>query len=144
MQFFIIDSDPLKNSKILPDYALKKVNIREGYQMLSDMGHNVGVYWEGQNKPYSFWHAETRRHLVNKESFLKFLEHYESCCYEYLDRYQKLNVYIKNFQKNYVEIRMISEKLPSNRTFEEFTLAYILSAKRDKLTEKEIELLECK
>ncbi|MDC7221558.1 MAG: hypothetical protein PQJ59_16610 [Spirochaetales bacterium] len=145
MQFFIIHEDPKTNAAMLPDYALKQVNIREGWQILSDIGHNLGITWECQNKAYSIWHAETRRFMVNRISFYKFIFHYSACLNEYEKRFKKTTVFHLRFDM--IDgfggaIKEIGDKLPMERSHEEFMRDYMLKGKIDKLRPEEIERLE--
>ena len=84
MQFYIIDPDPATNARNLPAYALR-VNIREGWQILSDIGHRFGVKWAGQNKAYNPLHPLTRS-FSNGDAFLPFCRHYRACLEAYLTR----------------------------------------------------------
>ena len=140
MQFFIINEDPETNAKLLPDYAIKKVNVREGWQIISDIGHNLGIAWEGQNKPYSIWHAETRRFMVNRESFIHFIMCYKACLEKYYLEDWKLTVFHKRFMS--LPISKIANMIPANRTHPEFMLDYMLRGKRQYLTDAEIKRLE--
>lgn len=97
MQFYIIDDDPETNAKELPDYCLKKVNIREGWQILSDIGHAMGVTWEGQNGEYNRYHAETRQYWKDILSFKYFIDHYSACLDEFERRFLKDTIFRKKF-----------------------------------------------
>ena len=77
MQFYVIHENPKRNAELLPDYAIKNVNVREGWQILSDIGHAVGVTWEGQNKCYNINHPATRRWYRDKKTFTDFIFYYE-------------------------------------------------------------------
>lgn len=52
MQFYRLHKQPEISAKMLPDYALKLVNIREGWQIISDCGHALYLSWETQNNVY--------------------------------------------------------------------------------------------
>jgi hypothetical protein len=84
MQFYIIDPDPATNARNLPAYALR-VNIREGWQILSDIGHRFGVKWAGQNKAYNPLHPLTRS-FSNQDAFVDLWRHYGYCLTAYIDR----------------------------------------------------------
>lgn len=56
MQFYRLHKQPEISAKMLPDYALKLVNIREGWQILSDCGHALYLSWETQNNEYNRYH----------------------------------------------------------------------------------------
>jgi hypothetical protein len=144
VQFFIIHPDFKRNAELLPDYAIIKVNVREGWQIISDIGHNLGVTWEGQNKAYSIWHAETRRFMVNRKSFQDFINHYRECLKEYTNRTGKETVFHKKFNNDsFVSaVGKIYVLLPENRTHEEFMASYLLRGKTNKLTQKEIDRIE--
>lgn len=96
MQFYILDPDPKTSARMLPDYALKSVNVREGWQILSDIGHRFGVEWEGQNKCYNAAHPLTRS-FSNWPSFQTYVKQYRACCTEYLRRYKKSRAEIDRF-----------------------------------------------
>lgn len=103
MQFYIIiEDDPEENAKELPDYCLKDVNIREGWQIISDIGHAMGVRWPGQNKEYNRYHAETRKHWENLASYNTFIHHYQACLEEYerrfKDTFKKTPVWFQRFR----------------------------------------------
>lgn len=144
MQFFIIHQNPETNAKMLPDYAIKQVNVREGWQILSDIGHNLGVEWEGQNKPYSVWHAETRRFMVNREAFLRFVTSYEYCLDEYFLRFGKTISFHDKYHSDLFEDSFNKMKtcIPAGRTHEQFMADYMLRGKGDKLTEAEKKKIE--
>lgn len=143
MQFYIIDKNPQRNAKLLPDYCLKRVNIREGWQILSDIGHMYGITWEGQNKCYSTSHPTTRHHGRSDDAFDKFLRHYEACLWEYRRRFNE-SVFHSKWQRALKSgsINRVRHSMPHDVTDEQASVAYLLSAKRDKLTEKEIQRLE--
>jgi hypothetical protein len=133
MQFFIIHPDPETNAKMLPDYAIKKVNVREGWQILSDIGHNLGITWEGQNKPYSIWHAETRRFMVNREAFELFLNHYRFCLNEYTERFGNDTIFHDKYFTT-LPVLTLCLKIPSHRTHEQFMLDYLIRSKKEKMS----------
>lgn len=140
MQFFIIHPDPIENAKLLPDYAIKKVNCREGIQILSDIGHNLGITWEGQNKAYSPWHAETRRFMVDRSALTYFMNHMLTCLRKYDELIGKENPYWKKF----VNVPWVDllRQLPIIRTHEEFMLDYMIRGKADKMSSEDLERLK--
>jgi hypothetical protein len=145
MQFFIVHPDPKTNASILPDYAIKRVNVREGWQIICDIGHNLGISWEGQNKPYSIWHAETRRFMVNREAFQYFYRHYCACLDMYIQRFGKRTVFHTKFD-NFFDfaggpLSQVLHAIPKERTHEEFMLDYMLRAKNQHMTEEEVRSL---
>ena len=135
MQFYIIHEDPIINAYTLPEYALQKVNIREGWQIMSDIGHRFGVTWEGQNKPYSPTHAFTRS-LSHASAFLRFFKHYEACCNAYRNRYGKSRAEIDSFVAARNDIKRIVSRLPDTPTAE--TADYLLTAKQKHLTNRDV------
>lgn len=141
MQFYRVMSDPELNAKFLPDYAIKSVNVREGYQILSDCGHALGVSWETQNKEYNRCHPNTWRHWKNPRAFYDFLNHYIACLSEADNR---------GFTKIYETYRaklqvFIVEVLPDitvpDLTEEQHMAKYLLHRKSKHLSEEEIETL---
>lgn len=141
MQFYIIDKDPETSAKLLPDYALFKVNLREGWQILSDIGHIHGVTWEHQNNLYSASHALTRS-FCTPESFKEFILNYEACLNEYNKRKSKGSLYENWF--DYFVLngyhRNIKSKLPKNKYL--LCREYLLKYKNKHLTEEEKDNLE--
>jgi len=137
MQFYIINKDPAINAGLLPDYAIKSVNVRDGHQILSDIGHRFGVQWEGQNKPYNPFHPLTRE-FSHQDTFKWFVEHFDYCCVEYQHRFKKTRQEIESF-KVFTKFDIIMEVLPLNR--EQETIHYLLTRKKDKLTANELNKL---
>ena len=133
MQFYIIHPDPETNVKLLPAYALKKVNVREGWQILSDIGHIHGVKWEEQNKLYSASHVLTRSFCQNQSELKRFLAHYDACVTAVGGSFKK--------KHDLFNIPLILDALfsvvPVERTREEFTIDYLLESKSQHLTEQE-------
>jgi hypothetical protein len=89
MQFYRVHEVPTISAQLSPDYAIKRVNLREGWQMISDIGHIHGVTWQGQNKEYNAFHAKTRTYWQTKDRFKMFCEHYAACLLEYEKRFGK-------------------------------------------------------
>lgn len=144
MQFYIIHKDPEINSKYLPDYALKKVNIREGYQILSDCGHALGLSWETQNKEYNRYHPNTWRFWKTKSSFYDFIDYYTYNLMEYKARFGEDNFYttykIKFNIFIFHALPLISQ-LNCDMTEEEHTMLYLVSRKTSHITVEEISRL---
>lgn len=139
MQFYMVHDDPKTSASMLPDYALKQVNLREGWQILSDIGHILGVTFEGQNKLYSTSHALTRS-LCIKTNFKTFIIHYISCCIEYLNRYGKSNSFIDKFIKLGEDENNTIERI-YDRCFENYyqaTIDYLLTCKIQHLTKEDL------
>jgi hypothetical protein len=133
MQFYIVDPNPEKNIKLLPEYAIKKVNVREGWQILSDIGHMYNVTWEGQNKLYSASHVLTRSFCVNAVEYLRFINHYVACVYSYKNSWQKR---YETFLESGAYHKLLSA-IPDQRTSFEYQAEYMLKYKSKHLTEQE-------
>lgn len=87
MQFYRVHIQPEISSKMLPDYALKSVNIREGWQTISDCGHALGLTWETQNNEYNRYHPNTWRFWKTKDMFYNLIDHYIYNIMEYNERF---------------------------------------------------------
>lgn len=142
MQFYRVMKDSELNAKFLPDYAIKSVNVREGWQILSDCGYALGVSWSTQNKEYNRYHPNTWRYWKNPRCFYDFIDHYIACLTEADNR---------GFDKIYNTYReklhvFITEVLPDievpDLTEEQHMAKYLLHRKVNKLTEEEISILE--
>ena len=148
MNFFIILEDSEENAEILPDYAIFKVNCREGIQILSDIGHLFNITWEGQYKQYSPYHAKTREFWRSREDFINFVQHLACCLDEYTKRAKKQNkknytVWHEIFDNFiYEAYNQLCEKIPEGWTTYQQDLFCLLHQKRDKLTEEDIKFLE--
>ena len=138
MQFYILNSNPETSVKLLPDYALKRVNLREGWQIISDIGHINNVRWENQNKLYSASHALTRS-LNTKTEFYEFIEHYKACLIEYKKRFMKETKFHEWFNNAVEILKKLSQKLPKN--VYESRVDYLLKYKTKFLSQEEIEKL---
>jgi hypothetical protein len=136
MQFYIINKDPATSAKMLPTYALK-VNMREGWQILSDIGHRFGVSFENQNKAYNPVHPWTRQ-FSHEQSFRNFVRHLEACCKEYYNRTGKLPCWcgwVAGFMVH-GKIEDFLFELPANQENE--TIDYLCTSKASKMTEEEL------
>jgi hypothetical protein len=140
MQFYIIHPNPETNAKMLPDYALKKVNIREGWQILSDIGHLFGVTWVGQYKQYNPYHVLTKSFWINQEAFMTFKSHYRHCLDEYSIRFGKGTSWHQFFHYSYNTLAMLTNVIP-NKTIEQQNLEYLLTVKKKFLTTDDIKRL---
>jgi hypothetical protein len=122
---------------MLPDYALKQVNMREGWQILSDIGHIHGVTWEEQNKLYSASHALTRLLCSSPERFYSFILHYEACLSEHYKRFGEHSPLAFRYFAHFTpEIQQsLVDRLPADE--HESTRRYLLEYKADKLKEAE-------
>lgn len=133
MQFYIIHSDPTKSAQALPTYALK-VNIREGWQILSDIGHRFGVHWPNQCKAYNPAHPWTRQ-FSHRDGFRKFINHLRACCAEYYNRTGKQTCWqdwFADFDGNN------NECIPLPDDQEAETIHYLITAKAGKMTAEEL------
>ena len=131
MQFYIVDPYPMDNAAMLPDYAIKSVNVREGWQILSDIGHRFGVHWEGQNKCYNKHHPLTRS-FSHREAFKAFHQHYRACLSEYIRRkFGKATHWHAHWP--FVPVAVIYDRLPETQ-YEE-TKHYLLTTKASHLSE---------
>ena len=145
MQFYIINPDPDKNAALLPDYAIKSVNVREGYQILSDCGHAVFVNWSSQNKEYNRFHPNTWRHWKNKDSFYSFLAHYMACLSEYEKRFgenKTYTTYKAKFDSFLCEAFCLFHGAIYNFTDEQHMALYMLRQKDKHLTQDEKDILK--
>lgn len=114
------------------DYALKQVNVREGWQIFSDIGHSVGVTWEGQNKRCSPTHARTLS-LATRERFFWFCHHYQSCLREFENRTGKKAHWESLRDKvSHDTLSLINTRLPVDE--EDAYLRLLTTVKSDQLT----------
>jgi hypothetical protein len=139
MQFYVIHPDPETNAMLLPDYALKRVNLREGWQILSDIGHAHDVKWEGQYKEYNRYHPNCWRWWKSRECFVKFNTYYFYCLLEYQNRFNKPTVWHDYFFSTSFHELMIALQY-SIRILNEHqhTAEYIIRRKSKHLTEEEV------
>ncbi len=140
MQFYIIHREPAKNAELLPDYAIKKVNVREGYQIISDIGHALGVTWEGQNKCYNATHPITLRFYRNQDSLIDLLSHYRANLHEYERRFGKKTVFHDRYEN--VPIAALVDVAPFYDDDYDSVIRYMLKHKSKHLTHMEITRLE--
>lgn len=141
MRFDIIHKNPVINAELLPDYSLKRVNIREGWQMLSDIGHAHNVKWEGQNKEYNKYHPNTWKHWKNKNKYQKFILYYHACLLEYIKRFNKTTKFHKWFETSQDIINAVITQI-QNYTEEQSQAKYLLDRKHSHLSNKEIKTLK--
>lgn len=141
MQFYIIDKDAKTNAEWLPNYAIKKVNVREGYQILSDIGHYLDIHWENQNKEYNKYHPNISKYYKTKEMFNLFYDCYAACAEEYRNRFNKDHKYIAYFNYNVPTKDVFLEKI-INMSDEVFTMKYLLDRKSKHLTNEYISSLQ--
>lgn len=149
MQFYRLSEDPGINVCLLPEYALK-VNVREGWQILSDIGHIYGITWKNQNKCYSKSHPTTRFHARDWEAIKSFLEHYRYCL-----RYIGMHGKVKStpcakkametmFSDTWIEIEFqFMDKAPKRSGQDPYgDISYLLTEKVGKLSECEKDVLK--
>ncbi len=118
--------------------------MREGWQILSDIGHAVNVTWEGQNKEYNKNHPACMRWRKDQDTFGLFLKYYIKCLLEYSERFDVSNKFHSKFSDfcfNKIECK-IKKNLPKKRTEEQMTIDYLLQAKKNHLTKYEIKKLK--
>ena len=141
MQFYRVMKDPELNAKFLPDYCIKNVNIREGWQILSDCGHALGYTWSTQNKEYNRYHPNTWRYWKSPRYFYDFLDHYIACLSEARERgFDKL--YETYRVKLYVfTVEVLPYMSVPDLTEEQHIAKYLIHRKSKNLTEEEIETL---
>ena len=141
MQFYIVHPEPETNAKLLPDYAIKRVNVREGYSIISDIAHRFGITWEGQNKPYNPYHPLTRT-FSNRKAFWDFHQHYHCCCIEYERRCgatrKEITTYTEAIKRG--KFQDIWRVLPEDAEAE--TCHYLLTRKAKHLSPAEVQALE--
>lgn len=137
MQFYIVHPDPRTSSRLLPDYAIKKVNLREGWQILSDIGHIFEIAWEGQNKLYSASHALTRSFCSSPESFEEFVINYDCNLIEYRTRFETPSSWESRFQSPGCQAALprITRALPRDRY--QHVREYLLTCKARHLSTDE-------
>lgn len=139
MQFYIPHTDPTTAARALPTYALR-VNLKEGWQILSDLAHRFGVTWDGQNKPYNPAHPWTRT-FSHKAGFNRLIHHLRANAAEYYNRTGKQTVWqdlIADFVGNDLDETLFNA-LPKDQEAE--TLDYLTRAKRDKYGAEEYNAL---
>lgn len=137
MQFYEIHEDPWISAKSNPDYAIREVNVREGYQILSDCGHALGYSWSTQNKEYKRYHPNTWRYWKNSKAFYNFIDHYIACLSEARDRgFDKLyTTYQAKFKVFMLEVFPYM-KIPDH-TDQQNIIFYLLNRKIHKITPEE-------
>jgi len=141
MQFYVVHKDPIINAILLPDYAIKKVNVREGWQILSDIGHAHDVLWTNQNKEYNRYHPNCWKWWKDKDNFHDFILYYSSCLNEYTKRFKSITVWHLSI-KDYIQVHSKLLDKIQDLTDEQHTAKYILHRKLDKLTKADISKLQ--
>lgn len=135
MQCYIVHKDPKQSAKLLPTYALR-VNMREGWAILSDIGHRFGVTFDHQTKAYNPW----TRTFSHKQGIGRLIVGIAMCCAEYVKRTGKYPCWcewISNFE---TKVEELLRALPVDQ--EAKTLHYLVTAKADKMTEAELTTLK--
>lgn len=139
MQFYIIHQNPKESARRLPLYALK-TNMREGWQILSDIGHRFSLNWENQNKAYNPAHPWTRT-FSHKQGFNRLIHGLEACCEEYYNRTGKAPCWcgwVADFKAADKDEDLFL-RLPADQEAE--TVHYLKTRKYDKMTAEELEAL---
>lgn len=137
MQFYMIAEDGAASAALLPD-AMIRVNVREGWQILSDIGHYFGVRWDHQNKPYNVNHPTTMRLRESFESFALFQSHYLAALNEWERRFPRPGVWCDwatNVPWEDIRTRLWGVDRWST------VRGYIVSAKRRQLSVEEVAAL---
>ena len=140
MQFYMICEDPEKSAQLLPDSVIKNVNLREGWQILSDIGHKFGVTWEGQEPETNVTHPVTMQHYVNREAFVLFMQHYFKNLQEYTSRFNKTTVWHERFYN--VPGYWLKGKIPPGRDKYEAAAQYMLDHKSQHLSDMDKKVLQ--
>ena len=146
MQFYILDADATTSARALPDYALKKVNLREGWQILSDCGHALGFEWEGQCREYNRYHPNTWKFWCSCEGMEMLWQHWCACLVEYERRFGRDRMAATYWAKYEFVVGpvmrgMIETASAQPPTAAARTAAYMLARKAKHLTEDEIKRL---
>lgn len=134
MQFYIIHSDPTLSSARLP-LSMLRVNVREGWQILSDIGHFYDLKWEGQTKPYNINHPTTMRFRESQEEFAVFIQHYRHCLAAYVVYYGGDSVWAINLRN--VPKEEILDKIGPAQDRYATIREYILTAKSRQMKDGE-------
>lgn len=123
--------DPELSARILPTYALR-INIREGWTMMSDIGHRFRSHWAHQCEPCNPVHPRTRT-FSHRAGLTVFLNNYRACCQEYYDRTGKMTCW----QQWFADIDTgFWINVPADQ--EQETLRYLTNYKSDKMTPEEL------
>lgn len=123
----------------LPLWA-HRVNVREGWQMISDVGHAVGVTWDTQNKEYNRWHSNTRKWWVNNKTLRELLNLYKISLDYLCEINDKTGITYKN-KYNIFDMYYLKNSLPVDRTEQQHEVLYMLERKQKNMTQEEIEML---
>lgn len=133
MQYYIVHPDSVISAKYLPLYALR-CNLREGFQILSDIGHRFNHHWPHQCKPYNPVHPWTRTFSHRHRAGLTvFLNNYRACCEEYYNRTGKMTCWQQWFADIDVGFWI---NVPADQ--EQETLHYLINYKSDKMEKEEL------
>lgn len=92
MRFYMIYEDAAESAAALPA-AMIRVNVREGWQILSDIGHYLDIHWPNQNKPYNVNHPTTMRMRESQAALSLFQAHYLAALNEWERRFPKPGVW---------------------------------------------------
>jgi hypothetical protein len=123
----------------LPLWALR-VNVREGWQMISDIGHAVDVTWPEQNKEYNRWHSNTRKWWIDRSKFQRLYTLFQISLFELYNKKDKTGVaYLK--KDAYFDGNRVYNKLPKNRTEQQHEVLYMLKRKSKNMSAEERHVL---
>lgn len=143
MQLYKIHDSPVENARLIGVYA-NKVNVAEGLQQISDIGHCLGIHWEGQykssyvrtahgtGKKY-ISHPLVMGHMCNQQTFLDLCAVVVSSLV-YLKKNghekwcDKRGVSWESFKAN--GFHGIMDALPEHRTMMQFQAEYLVNIKR--------------
>jgi len=140
MQFYIVHKDPRASAKTLPLYALR-TNMREGRQILSDIGHRFGVTFDNRCRPYNLVHPWTRT-FSHKAGFNRLMDNLEACCEEHHRSTGKTYCW-NGWVADFMELHKAGEvyrSLPEDQEAE--VIHYLITAKASKMTDEEIKRLK--
>ena len=121
----------------LPLWA-KRVNAREGWQMISDIGHAVGVTWPDQDKEYNRWHSNTRKWWIKRGTFNTLMGIFVTSVNSLVKENDKTGLtYLAKYQNSHAFIADIYYALPSFRTVRQHDVLYMLKRKSKNMTAEE-------
>jgi hypothetical protein len=136
MQFYILLEDAQDSAQLMPDKLLR-VNVREGWQILSDIGHHFGVTFPGQTKPYNPNHPTTMRHRECGAAFAMFRRHYVACLEKYHNRFGVAHWHAVADNVPWITLQAHADRVTRYQTIRQ----YVLTAKRRQLTNQEASAL---
>jgi len=143
MQLYKIHENPAENARLIGVYA-NKINVAEGLQQISDIGHCLDIHWPGQYRAsyVRTAHGTGRKyishplvmgHMCSRGTFLELCSVVEESlewllsnghqkwCKKRVPAWESIGVHI---------IRKIMDALPEARTLFEFQAEYLVNIKR--------------